>query len=89
MPRTARKKSESGIYHVMLRGINKQTIFEDEEDYEKFKQVLKESKDISEFQLYGYCLMGNHIHLLMKVEKEPLEVVFRRIGAPYVYWYNW
>ena len=33
MPRSIRKKSKTGIYHVMLRGINRQDIFEDEEDY--------------------------------------------------------
>ena len=38
MPRQARKKSESGIYHIMLRGINQQQIFEDSEDFEKFLQ---------------------------------------------------
>ena len=32
MPRQARRKSESGIYHIMLRGINQQQIFADEED---------------------------------------------------------
>ena len=32
--------------------------------------------------------MGNHIHLLLRVEKEPLETVFRRIGSRFVYWYN-
>jgi hypothetical protein len=36
MPRTARKKGNSGIYHIMLRGINRQTIFEDDEDRIKF-----------------------------------------------------
>ena len=36
MPRRARKKSDSGTYHIMLRGINKQQIFEEKEDYEKF-----------------------------------------------------
>jgi len=35
MPRQARKKSGSGIYHLLLRGINRQTIFEDEEDSDK------------------------------------------------------
>ena len=41
MPRQARKKSESGIYHVMLRGINQQQIFEDKEDYDmKRKEIL-------------------------------------------------
>jgi len=40
MPRTARRKSISRIYHIILRGINRQTIFEDEEDAKKFIQTL-------------------------------------------------
>ena len=88
MSRQARKPSESGIYHVMLRGINKQQIFIDEEDYEKFLWVLKDTKEISEYKLYAYCLMDNHIHLLIKVEKEPLHIIFKRIGNRFVYWYN-
>jgi REP element-mobilizing transposase RayT len=88
MPRRARKKSESGIYHAILRGINKQTIFEDEEDYNKFKQVLQDCKRISGYYLFAYCLMGNHVHLLIKEEKEDLNIIFKRIGSRYVYWYN-
>lgn len=89
MPRGARLKSESGIYHIMLRGINRQIIFEDDEDCEKYLQCLKECKAVSGFALYAYCLMGNHIHLLIKEVKEPLETIFKRIGARYVIWYNW
>ena len=89
MPRQARRLSKTGIYHTMLRGINRQQIFEDEEDSEKFIQVLKDCKAVSEFELYAYCLMDNHIHLLIKPEKEPLELIFKRIGSRYVYWYNW
>jgi len=72
----------------MLRGINKQAIFSDDEDNEKFLYILEDCKAISEFELYGYCLMGNHVHLLMKECKEPLELVLKRIGTRYVYWYN-
>ncbi len=89
MPRQSRIKSESGIYHIILRGINKQQIFEDDEDFQKFISVLKDCKAISEFKLFAYCLMGNHIHLLIKPEKEALELIFKRIGSRYVYWYNW
>jgi len=46
MPRQARKKSESGIYHVMLRGINQQQIFEDKEDCDKFLNILKDCKEL-------------------------------------------
>lgn len=88
MPRQARKKSENDMYHIMLRGINKQQIFLDDEDYDKFLWVLYEVKQVSEYKLFAYCLMGNHIHLLIKCEKEPLESIFRRVGGKFVYWYN-
>ncbi len=89
MPRSARKKSSSGIYHIVLRGINKQRIFEDDEDNRYFLEKLKTYKDISGYEIYAYCLMSNHVHLLMKEGEEPLSTAFRRIGASYVYWYNW
>lgn len=89
MPRTARIKSQTGIYHMILRGINKQTIFEDSQDAEKFLQTLEEYKVKSEYKIYAYCLMGNHVHMLIKEEKEDLGIIMRRIGASYVYWYNW
>lgn len=88
MPRTARKKSKSGIYHIVLRGINRQTIFEEEEDKVKFLEILKDYKEKSRYKIYAYCLMGNHIHLLLK-EEEELAISMRRIGVSYVYWYNW
>ena len=89
MPRTARKESQSGMYHVMLRGINQQQIFEDDEDNEKFLEILKDCTDANAFKLYAYCLMGNHVHLLIKVAAEGLEQIFKKIGVKYVYWYNW
>jgi REP element-mobilizing transposase RayT len=89
MPRAARKKSSTGIYHVMLRGINRQLIFADEEDYGKYMQTLADVKVNSGYSLYSYCLMGNHIHLLIEEGKEKLEQIFKRIGSRYVYWYNW
>ena len=88
MPRQARRKSKSGIYHIMLRGINQQQIFEDSEDCEKFLQILKDCKAISEYKLFAYCLMGNHIHLLVQEEKEPVEQVMKRLATRFVYWYN-
>ena len=88
MPRVARIKSNTGIYHIIMRGINRQTLFEDEEDYMKFIQTMQRYKEICEYKLYTYCLMGNHLHLLLKVGKEPLETVMRRICGSYVFWYN-
>ena len=88
MPREARELSKSGIYHILMRGINRQNIFEDEEDCEKFTQTLYRYKEISKYEIYAYCLMGNHMHLLIKIGQESLEQVMRRICGSYVYWYN-
>ena len=73
----------------MLRGINGQVIFEDEQDRVKFLDCLKTYKAISGYKVFAYCLMSNHIHLLIKVENEDLDLIIKRIGGSYVYWYNW
>ena len=88
MPRHARLKSDNGLYHIILRGINRQTIFEDDIDKEKFLLVLNKYKENSGYKIYAYCLMSNHVHLLIKVGEETLEQIMRRICGSYVYWYN-
>lgn len=88
MPRCAREKSESGIYHIIMRGINRQSIFEDEEDYFQYLNTIQRYKEKCGYQIYAYCLMGNHVHLLLKIGQEPLEQVMRRLCGSYVYWYN-
>ncbi len=88
MARQARQKSKTDIYHVILRGINRQQIFMDDEDYQHFIGLMDRYRDISHYEVYAYCLMGNHIHLLIQTQDEPLEVIFRRIGGSFVYWYN-
>lgn len=88
MPRQAREKSRSGIYHVMLRGINKQTIFEDVEDKMRFLHTLYKYKKECDYELFGYCLMDNHVHLLLKEKDTALSDIIKRVSSSYVYWYN-
>ena len=88
MARQARQQSQSGIYHLILRGINKQVIFEDDEDRGKFLWCLRYYKEPGRYQVYGYCLMSNHIHLLIKEGKEPIATTMKRIGVSYVSWFN-
>ncbi len=89
MPRVARKKSKTGIYHVIVRGINRQVIFHDEEDFQKYMEILDRAKKVSGCEIYGYCLMRNHVHLVIKENKELIGNIMKRIGASYAYWYNW
>ena len=88
MPRKARTFSGSNIYHVMLRGINKQNIFEEDEDRFYFMKTLDVCKEISGFRLHAFVLMSNHIHLLIEPADESLDMIFRRIGTRYAVWYN-
>ncbi len=89
MPRAMRKLSSTGIYHVMVRGINQQNIFVDDKDNVRFIDILAGYQKAIEFLIYAYCLMGNHVHLLLKEGNEDIGNTMKRIGVSYAYWYNW
>ena len=88
MPTAKRKISSLGIYHVIYRGINKQDVFEDAEDFERFLETLRKYQPICGFELLGYCLMSNHVHLIIKPGETPLGRIFQRVIPSFVYWYN-
>jgi REP element-mobilizing transposase RayT len=88
MPRCKREKSKSGIYHIMVRGINRQEIFHDDEDRQRYLSILQKANDSSQCEIYGYCLMNNHVHLLLREGKDDISQIMKRIGVSYVYWYN-
>ena len=88
MPTLPRKISSLGIYHVIYRGVNKQRIFEDDDDYGKFLTVLRKFRSKCDYKILGYCLMSNHIHLIIKTGKMSLGRIFQHIAPSFVYWYN-
>lgn len=87
MPRKARKQSNSGIYHVVIRGIDKRNIFLDDADRRFFLNCLMTMKIKCDFHLYAYCLMDNHVHLIIK-ESERISVTIKRISISYAYMHN-
>jgi putative transposase len=89
MPRQARVKSKSRIYHIMLRGANRQEIFHDEQDCMKFLETIGKYKKSSDISIYAYCLMNNHVHLLLKEGNEDISVTMKRISVSFVQYYNW
>lgn len=89
MPRKARVKSKSRIYHIMLRGANRQEIFHDDDDRITLLDILNKYKIKSEIILYAWCLMDNHVHLLIKEGKEDISITMKRIGVSFVKYYNW
>lgn len=88
MARKPRVKSSSGIYHIIVRGINRQNIFEDDEDRLKFIEILAKYKEISQCRIFAYCLMDNHVHILLQETQEPVSMMIQRVSSSYVIWYN-
>lgn len=88
MPRKARVKSSSGIYHIIWRGANRQEIFHDDDDFQDFLHILHKYKLQTNLKIYGWCLMSNHVHLLLHEGDEDVSITMKRIGVSYVYYYN-
>lgn len=97
MPRKSRAVSPTGVYHVMLRGINKGAIFMDDTDCRKFLKILgsvvspvdADGVPLPPYcDIYAYCLMTNHIHLLIRESSESIGAVMKRIGVAYVAYFN-
>jgi len=97
MARKERKHSDTGIYHVMLRGINRQDIFDEEEDYWAFIRALSSIQyrleddlvtRICTCHIYAYCLMPNHVHLLLCEKDWKVGEVIKSLASSYVLYYN-
>lgn len=88
MTRYARIQSSSGIYHVTMKGINGQDIFEEDRDNRKFLFVLEKCIRKDQFEVFAYCLMSNHVHLLLRVGEKSIGSVIQRIGTTFAGWYN-
>ena len=97
MPRLCRNTSDTGVYHVMLRGNNKQDIFEYQNDYLKFQDLLYHKCHPLDFNhdplppcciIYAYCLMPNHVHLLIQEKEERISDCIKSIATSYAQYYN-
>lgn len=88
MPRKPRLHSKADTYHVVVKGIDSQLIFTESKDYQKYLEILTFFKEECQFELYAFCLMSNHIHLLIHVNDISLETIFRKINTQYAVWFN-
>lgn len=88
MARKTRLEVEGGLYHVITRGNDRQDIFHDDEDYLKFLSLLTTQKQKAGFFIYAYCLMTNHIHLLIERGQETVGRIMQRVLTGYSQWYN-
>ena len=88
MPRRARAKSVSGYSHMIVRGNNKQILFEEEEDYKFFIKRMGEYSREEETRICAYCLMDNHAHILTCDQEGRAGKMMGRLTTSYAQYYN-
>lgn len=89
MPRTARTLTPQTVYHVLARGNNRQTVFHETADYERYRGLLRELVvETPTLRCHPYCLMPNHVHLLLYADQsEALVTSLHRLQLAYA-WYH-
>ena len=89
MPRVPRELVDGGCYHLIARGNNRQLVFTRPEAFQHFRDLLATAKACYPSQLYHYCLMGNHLHLLLRIgTAEHLPKFMQRLLQGYGRWYK-
>ena len=86
--RKRRLRCESGIYHIILRGNNQQNIFYDDEDRYFFLSRLEKYSTSLNIDIYAYCLMGNHVHILIGKGNDLMSLLVKKLACSYVYYFN-
>ena len=88
MARKPRALIEGGIYHVTSRGNERQAIFRDDKDRERFLERLAESASTHQVKVYLYCLMPNHVHLLVETPLGNLDRFMGSLLTGYTVYFN-
>jgi len=79
MPRPLRPIDDRLVYHVINRGNNCAPVFFDDEDYAAFLKAIGDLKRRRPFEFYGYCLMPNHVHLLIRPVETPISRIMQSL----------
>ena len=88
MPTTAREYSETDIYHVFARANNREKIFLDKSDKDYYINLIKLSKDELNIRVFAFVIMDNHIHILLKANRDDLSKIMKFIQQSYTFYFN-
>ena len=89
MPRNRRQLSSTRTYHIVIKGADRQLIFEEPNDFHKYLSYLEYYKELCKFEIFAYCLMPNHVHILLRHSPDcSLETIFRKLNTAYAIWFN-
>jgi len=88
MPRQARIDAPGALHHIICRGIERRNIFKDNTDRNRFLERLGSVLQKTSTPCYGWALIPNHFHLLLKTGQEPIAQVMRRLLTGYAVTFN-
>lgn len=88
MPRKAREKTEEAIFHIMARSISEVDLFKDRDDKIKYLALVKKYQKLYKFKVYGYCLMDNHVHMIIDANGADISKVMHSINFSYALYFN-
>lgn len=88
MGRPPRWQQAGALYHVVARGNNREAIFASDDDRKLYLKLFRLETDRHDFQRRTYCLMTNHVHLLMKSRLDNLPALMERFHGAYARYYN-
>ena len=88
MGRVAREESHTGYYHVMMRGNNKNMIFSNASEKLYFLEQLNLQVKERNIEVVAYCIMDNHVHLLIGSDLEDMSEAIKRINIRFARRYN-
>ena len=88
MARKSRIHYPGAVYHVMLRGNAKQAVFQGDEEYSHFEDILAQGMVQYELVLHAYCWMKNHVHMALQVTEQPLSKLMQNLSQRYTHWFN-
>ena len=86
--RLSRKDYAASFFHVMVQGHNKEYIFKKYKDKKKYLELMKENE--KEIEILAYCIMGNHVHMLIHTSKiDDMSKFMHKINSEYAMYYNY
>lgn len=89
MPRKARIKNNTKVFHVIIQGINKEYIFDEDVEKETYLRYLKEKIKDKELQMISYCIMSNHAHFLIYTDDViQISKLMSQVNTKYAIYYN-
>ena len=91
MSKKKRLWQQGAIYHITTRGNHRNDIFRDEEDFQMYLSILENNLiyySYLNYILVSYCLMDNHVHLMVQTDKEPLKRFMCRLNSMYTKYFN-